>query len=236
MTVADSGERWLSISAASRAVGMSRTTLLAAEEAGLITPSRTPGGHRRYGLMDLRRYIERAEGETPSSEPGSMRPLSPGKPAVEAACLAAVVRAAVRPLVQALNGDSAGLYLLQDDALRFCAAFGIPRWLTDRLTDTVPPPVVAQALESRRHRHFDPTATAFPEPRATGHGLTVAVRRDDRTLGVLFLLTPIDRELRTGELRVVDAFTELITTVVDDQRRIAELEGRLTQIAALSTR
>ncbi|MCW2719113.1 MAG: hypothetical protein JWR81_2935, partial [Pseudonocardia sp.] len=38
------GARWLSVGEASRALGMSRTTLLAAEEAGLVAPMRTPGG------------------------------------------------------------------------------------------------------------------------------------------------------------------------------------------------
>ena len=41
-------ERWLSVSEAGRALGLSRTSLLAAEEAGLLASVRTPGGHRRY--------------------------------------------------------------------------------------------------------------------------------------------------------------------------------------------
>ena len=41
-------ERWLSVSEAGRALGLSRTSLLAAEEAGLLASLRTPGGHRRY--------------------------------------------------------------------------------------------------------------------------------------------------------------------------------------------
>jgi len=41
-------EQWLSVSEAGRALGLSRTSLLAAEEAGLLASVRTPGGHRRY--------------------------------------------------------------------------------------------------------------------------------------------------------------------------------------------
>src|SRR6185312_2316005 len=41
-------ERWLSVSEAGRALGLSRTSLLAAEEAGLLASVRTPGGLRRY--------------------------------------------------------------------------------------------------------------------------------------------------------------------------------------------
>jgi len=43
-------ERWLSVSEAGRALGLSRTSLLAAEEAGLLASLRTPGGHRRYQI------------------------------------------------------------------------------------------------------------------------------------------------------------------------------------------
>jgi len=45
-------ERWLSVSEAGRALGLSRTSLLAAEEAGLLASLRTPGGHRRYRPAD----------------------------------------------------------------------------------------------------------------------------------------------------------------------------------------
>ncbi|MGH3518206.1 MAG: MerR family DNA-binding transcriptional regulator [Haloechinothrix sp.] len=232
---ADPEERWLPISAASRALGMSRTTLLVAEEAGLVTPIRTPGGHRRYRLAELRRYL----GRTGAGRPVDVALVpqtspAPDEPDIDTADLAVTVRAAVRPLVRALDGDSAGLYLVQDGTLAFCAAFGIPRWLAERLRDSPPPAPVTQALETRRHRHFDPAAVAFPEPRAAGHGVAVALRRDDRALGVLFLVTRPERELLAGELRVVDAFRELITTVVDDRQRIADLENRLARIATLS--
>ncbi|MGH3469453.1 MAG: MerR family DNA-binding transcriptional regulator [Thermocrispum sp.] len=233
MATTDSGEQWLSISEASRALGMSRTTLLGAEEAGLITPARTPGGHRRYHLTEVRRYLGRVGAGQPP-EPAPTPPPTSGTCRVESAHLAAAVREAVRPLVQALGADNAGVYLVQDDALRFCAGFGIPRWLAERLSDAAPPPLVVRALETRRHRLFDPAAVAFPEPRATGHGLAVALRRDDRALGVLFLVTPPSREPHLGEMRVIDAFRELMSIVVEGQRRIADLEHRLVQIAAIS--
>lgn len=223
--------RWLSISEASRVLGMSRATLLAAEEAGLVAPIRTPGGHRRYRLDDLRRYVDQPE----SPAPQDIRPVSAAAEPDDAAVPAAV-RAAVRPLVHALDGHSCGVYLLRDATLRFCAAFGIPRWLTERLAQAPAPQVVARVVDGRRARLFDPGAAGFPESRARGHGLAVALRHDDHAVGVLFLITPPERELLGGDLRVVEAFRELITTVVVDRLRITELERRLDQIATLSAR
>ena len=110
-------ERQLSVSEASRVLGMSRTTLLAAEEAGLLTPLRTPGGHRRYDPAELRRFAGRAG--TSALEPAQDAPHEPavaGGAASEE--VAAGIRLAVRPFVQALDADTAGVYL-RDGDLRF---------------------------------------------------------------------------------------------------------------------
>ena len=126
-----SGARRLTVGEASRALGMSRTTLLAAEEAGLLVPIRTPGGHRRYDPADLDRFLGRAR---PAPAPAAVGP------APDAVHLVPAVRAAVRPLARALDAESAGVYLAGDGAgLRFCAAAGVPRWLAERLADTPAP-------------------------------------------------------------------------------------------------
>lgn len=48
-----SGDDLLSAGEAVKTLPISRSTLLRAEEAGKITPFRTPGGHRRYRRSDL---------------------------------------------------------------------------------------------------------------------------------------------------------------------------------------
>jgi excisionase family DNA binding protein len=222
-------ERRLTVSEASRALGLSRTTLLAAEEAGLLTALRTPGGHRRYDPAELRRYAERA-GAAPAWSDECTRAEPPAP--VEAATLAATARAALRPLAQALEAHSAGLYLLRAGEPYFTAAFGVPRWLAERLSAAPPPVPVAQAIGNRRPCLFDPAAAAFPEPRSTGHGVAVAAHRDGAVLGVLFVVT--GRDLLAPEVRVVEAFGDVLAMLVADERRIVELERRLEAIAALT--
>jgi excisionase family DNA binding protein len=223
-------ERWMTVSEAAHALGMSRTTLLAAEEAGLLTPLRTPGGHRRYRADELTRYLQR-------SGSGPLAPAAPDPdPAPPAATpsLVAALRTALRTVAQALDADSAGVYLRDPTgALRFTAAFGVPRWLAERLATEHAPTPVADAATTGRPHLFDAATAAFPEPRSTGHGLAVALPRGD---GTLFLVRPTGRELLPGELRVVDALRELLASTVEDQRRIAALEARLARIAELSGR
>jgi len=225
--------RRLTVSEASRVLGLSRTTLLAAEEAGLLTPLRTPGGHRRYDPAELRRYAERAGADALSwtgTDRGDADDAAQGL--ADGPALAATIRVALRPLAHALDAESAGLYLLQDGAPRFTGAFGVPRWLAERLAgDPVPAPV-AQALVVRRPCLFDPADARFPDPRASGQGVAVAVHGQGDALGVLFVVTR--RELLAGEVRVVDAFGAVLALLVADRRRLSELEGRLAQIAALS--
>jgi excisionase family DNA binding protein len=160
--------RRLTVSEASRVLGLSRTTLLAAEEAGQLTALRTPGGHRRYDPAELRRYAERAGAtgwEDPTAAPPEASTAGPEAPAI-----AAAARAALRALAQALEADSAGLYLMTSGEPGFTAGFGVPRWLAERLTAASAPAPVVAALDGRRPCPFDPAAAGFPEPRSTGHG------------------------------------------------------------------
>uniref|UniRef100_UPI001BDCAE9C hypothetical protein n=1 Tax=Pseudonocardia lacus TaxID=2835865 RepID=UPI001BDCAE9C len=149
-----------------------------------------------------------------------------------AAGLLAAARAALRSVTRAMAADSAGLYLCDEPGPpRFTAAFGVPRWLAERLAaDPAPPPVV-EAVTTGRVQLFDAAAAAFPEPRSTGHGLAAALPHG---LGALIMVRPSGHELLAGELRVVEAFGELLASLVVDQRRIAGLEQRLARIAALS--
>jgi hypothetical protein len=225
-STSDVPDGWLAIGEVCRTLGMSRTTLLAAEDAGLLTPIRTPGGHRRYDPADLRRYLGRDEVAV-AAPPAELEPVA-------SVDLTATVRAGVRELVQVLDAASGGLYLLEDSTLRFCAAFGIPRWLADRLRGRPPPAPLVEALGGGTHRLFDPVTTGFPDPRAEGQGLAAALRDRETDLGVLFLLTRPGHELLPGELRVVGACRRLLAMAIVRELRVADREQRLRRIEALS--
>jgi excisionase family DNA binding protein len=221
--------RRLTVSEASRVLGLSRTTLLAAEEAGLLTALRTPGGHRRYDPAELRRYAERAGS---AGWENAETPVAPVPAATEAPAVTTAARSALRPLAQALEAESAGLYVLTSGEPRFTAGFGVPRWLAERLAAAPPPAPIVVALDTRRPCAFDPAATGFPEPRSTGHGVAVAVYRDGEALGVLFAVSR--RNLLAAEIRFVEAFGDVLAMLVADERRIVGLEQRMEAIAALT--
>lgn len=233
--------RRLTVGEASRALGMSRTTLLAAEESGLLVPIRTPGGHRRYEPAELDRFLarHRVARHRPAPVAASGGPPAQAGPAVSAAHIGPAVRSVVRSLARAMDANITGLYLDEGSGLRFCAAFGIPRWLTERLGESAAPPILDRAYTSGRHRVFDAAEVAFPEPRTTGHGVAVPVGRDgsgppDGMSGALFVVSHAPRGLLPADLRIVEAFGVLVAGVVADRLRIADLELRLARIAELS--
>ena len=220
---------WLSVGEACRALGVSRTTLLAAEDTGRIAPVRTPGGHRRYAAAEVRRYLGAGGARPGALEPAPAAPAGP----VDDVELAATVRAAVRPLAHALDGECAGLYVHRAAGLRFAGAFGIPRWLTERLAGAPAPPEVVAALPAARARLFDPAVARFPDARSTGHAATVGLRGPDRPVGVLFLVTRATTGLLPAELRIVEAFADVLALLVASRTRAAALEQRLERIAGL---
>jgi excisionase family DNA binding protein len=58
---------WLSLKEASELLGIHFTTLRKWADEGVIRVFRTPGGHRRFSVTDLRRFLEsRASQESPS--------------------------------------------------------------------------------------------------------------------------------------------------------------------------
>lgn len=60
--LADAGNQWLTLKEASEFLGVHFTTLRGWADRGEIPVFRTPGGHRRFGHNDLRRFLaERAQ-------------------------------------------------------------------------------------------------------------------------------------------------------------------------------
>jgi hypothetical protein len=231
-------ERWLSVSEAGRALGLSRTSLLAAEEAGLLAPVRTPGGHRRYRPAELRRYL-RAAGACPADATWSADPPppdpghGPDTQRIFALDLGTALRTAVRPVARALDAECAGVYLCDEGRPRFCAAFGVPRWLAERLACADVPTPIRQARDVRRPHPFEAAAAAFPEPRSTGQGIAVALRSGEQTVGVLFVVLAVETPPTPAELRTVEAFAELLALTIADRSRISALEDRLARVVAI---
>jgi len=61
--------RWLTLSAASKLLGVHPATLRQWADAGKIPSYRTPGGHRRFRAEDIRKFLVQASHATPEDVP-----------------------------------------------------------------------------------------------------------------------------------------------------------------------
>jgi excisionase family DNA binding protein len=70
---------WLTLKDASNFLGVHFTTLRAWADKGDIPVFRTPGGHRRFSLADLRRFLEERAGQAASADAGMLMDAAVGR-------------------------------------------------------------------------------------------------------------------------------------------------------------
>lgn len=200
-------------------------TLLAAEDAGLLLPARTPGGHRRYDVLDLDRLLVRRRPAPPDPAPSSAE--------ADREQPDPVIAEALRQLVLLLRADSAALYEVEGGALTLRRSFGMPRWLIDQLAPRPAPEPVLQALATAREVRFDGDG-CFPRP-SSGPGVAAPVLHGEQPLGVLTVLSGRGRVFLGGELDIIRATATCLSLMLEQQRLVVALSARLREVHRLST-
>ena len=229
------GRRLLTVGEACQYLGVSRMTLLAAEEAGLLAPSRTPGGHRRYDPAELDRYLNRTRPSTDSTSVADGPPPRQNGPVPVTGSSRLLLREAIRRLTLLLRADAAGLYLLDErQELGWCTSFGIPQWRTAQLAQSTPPRAVVRALMKRHCELFESSCERFPLPTARGSGAAVPLEAGDEPLGVVIVTVGQDRHLLPSEIEIIETAAFYIGVLVRQQRRLDTLEARLASIHHLT--
>ena len=219
-------------------LGVSRTTVLAAEEAGLLAPVRTVGGHRRYDREQLDAFLTQNRTlPTITPEPVPPSPTSDDTaPQAAAGQQQLLIRSALRQLVILLNADAAGLYLVtQGGGLQLNASFGIPRWLMAQLSQHPPIEPVMRAVAAQRREVIDTDPRRFPGPAFEGQQVAIPLHWNDALLGSLFVVSGRDRSFFPSEIQMIETGAFFLGIIAGQQRLIETLECRLSQVRRLST-
>ncbi len=232
MTLQQPEHIFLSIGDACRYLGVSRMTLLSAEETGLLAPARTPGGHRRYRREELDRFLSQHGvqhldvEETPEPRDAAPARVGPQSP---------LVSDVIRQVVLLLQVEAGGVYLLDEARqLRFAASFGLPHWLTAQLSTKPAPAVLLRSLRLHRHEVFDIAQEHFPQVVGKGQGVAAPLRNGAEIIGVLFAVDGRDRPFFASEVQIVETAALLLGVLITQQQEIELLECQLRHVHQLS--
>jgi len=236
--------RALRIGEACRYLGITRSTLLHAEEVGDVRPHRTPGGHRRYDPVHLDQLLARwapAPPRQPSAELGDGQATRASALLGDGhhlqADLPATVRWGLRQVVKLLHAHAAGLWLRSADPtwqLRFCVGYRIPRWLTDRLVVQPPAECLVSLLHGGGYRMLDTDDLGMPATVTGGRSLAVIVNEPATPpLGVVAVFAANDHRWSPDELRILEDVAMLLATIITQRILIDDLERTLEQVRTL---
>lgn len=236
------GKRLLSMREACRYLGMSRMTLIDAEERGLIKPERTAGGHRRYTVAALRELLEttRAQHEAhqfaaPSHDSFQLaqcitrlrdRSLTPEH----------TLKEALRNLVLLLHIEIGAVFLLDEtQRLSLRASYGVPHGMLTDIAYLDSCDVSAQVLRVGRPIVYDQSAQRnLPARLEIGQGLCVPLVYQDETLGVLHVISSHRYQFFPSEINIVSTIAVYLASLVVNAQLLAQVQTRLRELALLN--
>jgi excisionase family DNA binding protein len=236
--------RALRIGEAARYLGVSRSTLLQAEQAGEVEPHRTPGGHRRYNREYLDEVLDRWSARGVDGLVG--RDPAPPESAHGAetsdghwlrADLPETARTGLRQIVRLLEVHAAGVWLgshAPGQRLEFCAGYRMPRWLTDRLVDQPAPEPLRELVQTGGYRMMEAESLRVPSDLAGGPTLAVVVQEPgEPPLGVLAVFAGAGHRWSPDELRSLGECQGLLATTLKQRIEIDRLERTLDRVRRL---
>jgi len=198
--------RFLSVSEACQYLGISRMTLLQAEERQLLRSSRTPGGHRRYNYDDLVRYMATYGVATTNFE--DKLPATPlGDTAKFAQFLS--LESALRQIILLLQVEMGGAFLFSESRRQLVlnTSFGIPRWLLNRDVTVGLEGVSGKVLTNLQPLVFNSADSELPlVESARGQGLCVPLIAQQEKLGTLQIYSTQRQNFFPSEINIFATF------------------------------
>ncbi|MFV9502961.1 MAG: GAF domain-containing protein [Oscillochloridaceae bacterium umkhey_bin13] len=239
----DATKRLFSMKDACHYLGVSRMTLIEAEERGLIQPERTPGGHRRYSLAALRELLQTTQGRHAAVPP----PLAPQAVPPHGAltnerpdCVTSsdhALKAALRNLVLLLQVEMGMLYLGDPTGpLQLQASFGVPHWCLPAMSRLDTSGISATVLTTQQPQLYDRHAAhQLPAQLGIGQGLCAPLHYQEQILGCVHVIARQPRQFFPGELSLVNTMATHLASLVINQRLQGQIQAHLALLDQLRT-
>ena len=226
-------KRLLPIGEACLYLGVSRATLLKAEEQGLIRPVRTPGGHRRYGKEDLDRLLQHSvavfeQGHDYRSRPKTTLPVFINQMASNLSPLEEVAYEAIRLLGDSFQADIGAIFALDNhEQLCLLAAYGVPdeaasTWVSNAITTRVMRDGLPLGYE---HVNVDLAGI-----RGSFQAVCVPLIYRGVTLGVFHLISTHRYQFYPSEVSILKMVAVYLASLIVDNDRLRQHQRHIKEL------
>ena len=226
-------KRLLPIGEACLYLGVSRATLLNAEEQGLIRPARTPGGHRRYGKEDLDRLLQHSvavfeQGNDYRARPGTTLPTFINQIASSPSSLEEVAHESIRLLGDSFQADIGAVFALDShETLRLLAAYGVSgetasTWASNAITTRVMQDGLPVGYE---HLNVD-----LPGVNGAFQAVCVPLTYRGVTLGAFHLVSTQRYQFYPSEVNILKMVAVYLASLIVDSDRLRQHQRHLEEL------
>jgi len=231
-----SRKRMLLIGEACLYLGVSRATLLKAEEQGLIRPGRTPGGHRRYGREDLDRLLQHSvavfeQGHDYRTRPETTLPTFINQIASNLSSLEEVAYESIRLLADSFQVDVGAIFALDShEELRLLAAYGMSSetastWAGNAITTRVMRDGLPVGYE---HLNSD-----LPGVAGSFQAVCVPLTYRGVTLGVFHLVSTQRYQFYPSEVNILKMVAVYLASLIVDSDRLRQHQRHVEELALI---
>lgn len=234
-------KRLLTVKDACNYLGVSRMTLLKAEEKGLLKPEATPGGHRRYTLESLETYMHstRAAHEerqfVSPAQGGFLLPQFISRLSAQPVAPDELLNEALRNLVLLLQAEVGAVFVVDEGGqLRLHASFGIPHWVLKDLTVLGEQSLSTEALRRRQPLVYTTAESEIPLRLEGGQGICAPLIYRNESLGVVHVISSHRYQFFPSEINILATIAVYLASLIVNSQLLVQQQILLKELSLLN--
>jgi len=226
-------KRMLPIREACLYLGVSRATLLKAEEQGLIRPSRTPGGHRRYKVEKLDQFLQRSTevfeyAHDSRSRPETTLPTFINQMASSSLSLEDVAAEAIDLLGDSFQADIGAVFALDShETLHLLASYGVS---SDAASTWVSSPITTRVMRDALPVGYEHANVDLPGVRGPFQAVCVPLTYRGVTLGVLHLVSTRRYQFYPSEVSILNMVAVYLASLIVESDRLRQHQRHIEEL------
>ncbi|MDY6876258.1 MAG: GAF domain-containing protein [Chloroflexota bacterium] len=229
-------KRMMPISEACLYLGVSRATLLKAEDQGLIRPVRTPGGHRRYGKEALDSLLQHSvavfeQGYNHRPWQDTTLPNFINQIASTPSSLEEVAHESIRLLRDSFQADIGAVFALDSrEELHLLASYGVPSeaastWASNAIT--------ARVMQDRLPVGYEHLNVDLPGVTGAFQAVCVPLIYRGVTLGVFHLISTQRYQFYPSEVNILKMVAVYLASLIVDSDRLRQHQRHIEELALI---